>query len=51
MRRAALELEGSLPAHIEVIRDAVPSQPSFRILFLEYHKLLASAAIRLANRA
>lgn len=42
MRRAALELERELPDHLTVIRDAVPSEPSFRILFLEYHKLLAT---------
>ena len=41
MRRAAMELGGLLPDHVEVIRDAVPSQPSLRILFLEYNKLLA----------
>lgn len=41
MRRAALELERVLPAHVAVIRDAVPTQPSFRILFLEYHKFVA----------
>ena len=47
MRRAELEMEQSLPAEITVIRDAVPSQPSFRILFLEYNKLVARALARL----
>lgn len=47
MRRAALELGQQLPGDIAVIRDAVPSQPSFRILFLEYNKLLARGAARL----
>ena len=42
MRRAALELERELPDHFAVIRDAVPTEPSLRILFLEYHKLLAA---------
>ncbi|BDI60183.1 YdcF family protein [Qipengyuania nanhaisediminis] len=42
MRRAAGELDRTLPADIEVVRDAVPSQPSLASLFLEYHKLLAS---------
>ncbi|RZA30053.1 MAG: YdcF family protein [Proteobacteria bacterium] len=42
MRRAAQELSGVLPPQVEIVRDAVPSQPSFRILFLEYHKLIAS---------
>lgn len=41
MRRAALELGRALPEGVEVIEDAVPSQPSFKILFLEYHKLIA----------
>ncbi len=49
MRRAALELERLVPGNVELIRDAVPSQPSFRILFLEYHKLLARAALRLVG--
>lgn len=41
MRRAAFELARALPAGVEVTEDAVPSQPSFKILFLEYHKLIA----------
>jgi len=47
MRRAAHELEAALPAGVVVVRDAVPSQPSFRVLFVEYHKLLASFVARL----
>ena len=47
MRRAASELEANLPADVTVLRDAVPSQPSFGSLFLEYHKLLASSAVRI----
>ena len=42
MRRAASELDRMLPPHVTVIRDAVPSQPDFGTLFLEYHKLIAS---------
>lgn len=42
MRRAALELGRALPPGVEVIEDAVPSEPSFDTLFLEYHKLLAA---------
>lgn len=42
MRRAAQELSAALPDEVEVLRDAVPSSPSFRTLFLEYHKLIAS---------
>lgn len=44
MRRASLELRRSLPASVTIIEDAVPSEPSLRILFLEYHKFLASLA-------
>lgn len=42
MRRAAAELDPVLPADVTVVEDAVPSEPSLRMLFLEYHKLLAS---------
>lgn len=49
MRRAASELERALPDDVTVIRDAVPSQPNFRTLFLEYHKLIASRAAGLAD--
>ncbi len=42
MRRAANELDRTLPDDVTVVRDAVPSQPSMASLFLEYHKLLAS---------
>jgi uncharacterized SAM-binding protein YcdF (DUF218 family) len=41
MRRAAFELGRMLPADTRVIEDAVPSKPSFKTLFLEYHKLIA----------
>ncbi len=41
MRRAAYELERAKPKGVTVIRDAVQSRPSFKILFLEYHKLIA----------
>jgi len=41
MRRAAYELDRVRPGDVAVIRDAVHTQPSLRILFLEYHKLLA----------
>tara|TARA_E500000305_G_scaffold53577_2_gene42770 strand:- start:511 stop:1035 length:525 start_codon:yes stop_codon:yes gene_type:complete len=42
MRRAALELEGRLPADTRILRDAVHTQPSLSTLFLEYHKFLAT---------
>ena len=40
MRRAAWELEKAAP-DVEIARDAVRTKPSFRILFIEYHKLIA----------
>jgi uncharacterized SAM-binding protein YcdF (DUF218 family) len=47
MRRAASELHGALPGNVVVVRDAVVSEPSFRNLFLEYNKLIASGIARL----
>lgn len=41
MRRATMELEQQLPGNVTIFRDAVRSRPTLRILFLEYHKLLA----------
>jgi uncharacterized SAM-binding protein YcdF (DUF218 family) len=41
MRRAAMELRAAAPAGVIIFEDAVPTQPSLRILFIEYHKLLA----------
>ena len=41
MRRAAYELSQAAP-DVEIVRDAVRTKPSLRILFVEYHKLLAS---------
>lgn len=49
MRRAAGELDRTLPGHVTVIRDAVPSQPELRTLFIEYHKLIASRAAGLVD--
>ncbi len=40
MRRAAWELGNAAP-DVEIARDAVRTKPSFRILFIEYHKLIA----------
>lgn len=42
MRRAAAELNRSLPPTVTVIEDAVPSDPALGQLFLEYNKLLAA---------
>jgi uncharacterized SAM-binding protein YcdF (DUF218 family) len=41
MRRAALDLEAQVPDGVRIVRDAVSSEPSLRILFLEYHKFIA----------
>ena len=38
MRRAAFELRLALPADVVLVYDAVPSQPSFSTLFMEYNK-------------
>lgn len=50
MRRATLELRREMPKGVKVEHDAVPSQPSFGALVLEYHKLLARAALTLIGR-
>ena len=50
MRRAALELRRELPDDIELIKDAVATQPTLRTLFLEYNKLLASFLAPIAMR-
>ncbi|MGB3737835.1 MAG: YdcF family protein [Pontixanthobacter sp.] len=42
MRRASHELRRTIPPAIDVIEDPVPTEPSLRILFVEYHKLLAA---------
>jgi len=44
MRRAASELGRTLPDGVEVVRDAVRSEPSLASLGIEYHKLIASSA-------
>lgn len=46
MRRAVMELRKEVPATVTIVEDAVPTQPSLRMLFLEYHKLLARLAWR-----
>lgn len=48
MRRTAVELGDRLPAQVSVLRDAVPTRPSFITLFREYHKLLAAWLLTLA---
>jgi uncharacterized SAM-binding protein YcdF (DUF218 family) len=49
MRRAALELKRVIPADVVIVEDAVPSQPSLKMLFLEYHKLLARMTVRMVR--
>ncbi len=46
MRRAIGELRTSLPDDVEILPDAVRTEPSFGTLFLEYHKLLATMLVR-----
>lgn len=46
MRRAVLELRHEVPADTVIVEDAVPTHPTLKMLFLEYHKLLARAAAR-----
>ncbi len=41
MRRAVLDLRRHLPGDVKIVQDAVPTQPGWRTLFREYHKLLA----------
>ena len=41
MRRAVFELRHTMPRGVSIVEDAVPSHPSMRTLFVEYHKLLA----------
>ena len=40
MRRTAVELGERLDGNIDVLRDAVPNQPTLWILFIEYHKFI-----------
>lgn len=46
MRRAARELQGTLPEGVTVLRDAVRTEPSLWTLFLEYHKFIAITLAR-----
>ena len=42
MRRASHELRRTIPPAIDIIEDPIATEPSLRILFVEYHKLLAA---------
>lgn len=46
MRRAVAELERRIPAGVKIVPDAVRGRPTFRMLLLEYHKMLARLALR-----
>jgi Uncharacterized conserved protein len=50
MRRAALELAREMPDEVQIELDGVPSRPSLAALVLEYHKLLARAALNLMDK-
>jgi hypothetical protein len=41
MRRAIFDIAEEAPEGTVIVQDAVVSRPSFRILFLEYNKLVA----------
>lgn len=45
MRRAVAELKRASP-QVEIVPDAVRTNPSLKMLFLEYHKMLARQAVR-----
>ena len=47
MRRTAVELSDRLPEGVEVLRDAVRTQPQLATLFVEYHKLIAAWLLHL----
>lgn len=49
MRRTAAEFRSALPGDVELVEDAVVSQPSFRILVFEYDKLLVGYLARYWN--
>jgi len=49
MRRTVVELGARLPPNTRVLRDGVPTQPSFLTLFREYHKLLAAWLLSLLD--
>lgn len=50
MRRAAYELRRALPPGTTIIEDAVPTQPHFRTLFMEYNKLVAQRLLAFWHR-
>ncbi|MFN3458836.1 MAG: ElyC/SanA/YdcF family protein, partial [Novosphingobium sp.] len=51
MRRAAFDLSAEAPTNLIIVEDAVPSKPSFRILFIEYNKYVARLVVWLGAKA
>lgn len=51
MRRARAEVVALLPAGVELVADAVPSDLSARGMVAEYHKLIAARALLLTGIA
>jgi uncharacterized SAM-binding protein YcdF (DUF218 family) len=49
MRRAAFDIKVAGPRRLTVVEDAVASQPSIKVLFIEYNKYLARIAAWLVN--
>ncbi|RDS78563.1 YdcF family protein [Alteriqipengyuania lutimaris] len=45
MRRASIELRRELPDNVKLVKDAVRSEPSLWMLFVEYHKWLVSSTV------
>ena len=45
MRRASAELRRELPDDVKLVKDAVRSEPSLWMLFVEYHKWLVSRSV------
>lgn len=45
MRRAAAELRRQLPGDVRLVEDAVRSEPSLWMLFIEYHKWLVTRTV------
>lgn len=44
MRRARFELREALPGNVNIVTDAVRSEPDLRVLLTEYHKYLLRRA-------
>ena len=49
MRRAASDLRRQIGSDVTILRDAVHTEPSLAMLFLEYHKLLIGWVAALFN--